>query len=168
MTISKVLTVALSAAFLVTLTTAVSADPVRVPPGQQKFKTFETQSLDFEDLTKEDVRGLLSDHFSNNNGNHFGFRNSLSRLVDGTNNSGNHFGFAEANPNNNGKHLGFSVSSIKPGMRFGLNNPRTKPDNSVSQNPEPTAILLLGSGMAGGAAYVRRRTRKRKQAEQGR
>jgi hypothetical protein len=162
----KVFTVALSVAFLFTLATSVSADPVHVPPGLEKFKVFEVESLDFADFSKADVRGLLSDHFSNNNGNHFGFFNSLSRLVDGTNNSGNHFGFAEANQNNNGKHLGFSVASVKPGMRFGLSNPRNKPDTSVTQNPEPTAILLLGSGLAGGAAYVRRRTRKRKQAQQ--
>ena len=162
-------TAALSVAFLLTLATSVSADPVRVPPGLEKFKLFEVGSLDFADFSKEDIRGLLSEHFSNNNGNHFGFINGLSRLVGETTNSGNHFGFAEANQNNNnGKRVGFSVASTNPGMKFGLSNPRNPPDAAVTQNPEPTAMLLLGTGLAAGAAFVRRRSRKRRQAQQGR
>ena len=163
---TAVSTVAVSAALLFTSASSVSADPVHVPPGLEKFKVFEVESLDFADFSKDDIRGLLSDHFANNNGNHFGFINSLSRLVDGTNNSGNHFGFTDANQNNNGRRVGFSVASNNPGLKLGLSKPPNQPDTSVTENPEPTAILLLGSGLAGGAAFVRRRTRKRRQAQQ--
>jgi hypothetical protein len=159
---SKVLTVALSVAFLFTLASSVSADPVRVPPGQVKFSVFEVQILDLSDLSKADIRGLLSDHFADNNGNHFGFRNMFSDWFVAGN--GRHLGLGVAltNPfaNNNGKHLGFGVASTRPGMRFGLNNPRTSKD-SVTENPEPTGMLLLGTGLAAGAAFLRRRSRKR-------
>src|ERR1043166_5315229 len=42
---------------------------------------------------------------------------------------------------NNGRHLGFSVASFHGGVKFGLSNPRT-PTASVTQNPEPTGMLL--------------------------
>src|SRR5687768_9058489 len=122
----KVLTVALSAAFLFTLASSVNADPVNLPRGLEKFKLFEVASLDFSDLSKADIRGLLSEHFANNNGNHFGFRNSIGGPVDIAENNGNHFGL-----NNNGKRQGFTVAAVRPGLRFGLSNPRN-PNSSVS------------------------------------
>jgi len=61
--------------------------------------------------------------------------------------------------NNNGKHLGFSVASFKQGPRLGIVRPQAPA--SVSQNPEPTAMVLLGTGLAAAAAFVRRKSRKR-------
>ena len=65
--------------------------------------------------------------------------------------------FAEHIENNNGKHLGFSIAAVNRGPRLGIVKP-TSP--SVSQNPEPTAMVLLGTGLAAAAAFARKRSRK--------
>jgi hypothetical protein len=65
--------------------------------------------------------------------------------------------FVEQFQNNNGKHLGFSVASLNRGNKFGL----FKPNNPTTiENPEPAAVLLLGTGLAAVGAYARRRIRK--------
>lgn len=64
--------------------------------------------------------------------------------------------FAEHFANNNGKHLGFSVAAIHGGMKFGLVGPPSAPV-SVSQNPEPASMILLGTGLAAATAFARRR-----------
>lgn len=163
MTKSRVLTVALSVAVLFTLATSVTADPVRVPPGQVKFNLAEVQVLDvLDDIGKADIRSLLSDHFANNNGNHFGFRNLLPELaVNGRRVGSTDGGLSNPFANNNGRHLGFSVDANRGGLGLGLTNSH-KPNTSVTQNPEPTGMLLLGTGLAAGAAFLRRRTRKRR------
>jgi hypothetical protein len=56
--------------------------------------------------------------------------------------------------NNNGKHLGFSVTAVSRGPRLGIVRPQTP---SVSQNPEPTTMLLLGTGLAAVAAFARKK-----------
>lgn len=152
------LMVALSVTFLFTVASSVSADPVHLPPGLEKFKLSEIQALDLSDISDVDIRSLLSDHFANNNGKHLGFINFLRGLTDDRD-------FEFASNNNNGKHLGFSVASFNGGLKFGLANPRRPSDTNITQNPEPTAMLLLGTGLAGAAAFVRRRARKRRQAE---
>lgn len=59
--------------------------------------------------------------------------------------------------NNSGKFLGFSVASITRGPRLGIVKPQSP---SVSQNPEPTAMVLLGTGLAAAAAFARKRSRR--------
>ena len=59
--------------------------------------------------------------------------------------------------NNNGKHLGFSVAAFKHGPQLGIVRPQAP--SSVSQNPEPTTMILLGTGLAAVAGFVRKRRR---------
>jgi PEP-CTERM motif len=67
--------------------------------------------------------------------------------------------YAEHFENNNGKHLGFSMSAVNRGPRLGIVRPVSP---SVSQNPEPTAMVLLGTGLAAVAAFARKKSRKRR------
>ena len=60
--------------------------------------------------------------------------------------------------NNNGKHLGFSMAAVNRGPKLGIVRPTTP---TVTQNPEPTAMVLLGTGLAAVAAVARRKSRKR-------
>jgi hypothetical protein len=60
--------------------------------------------------------------------------------------------------NNNGKHLGFSVIAHRTGP--GLGSKKSQPP-TVSQNPEPTAMVLLGTGLAAAAAIARKKNRRR-------
>lgn len=62
--------------------------------------------------------------------------------------------------NNNGKHLGFSMTSVNRGPKLGIVRPQAPP--SVSENPEPTAMVLLGTGLAAVGAFARRINRKRR------
>lgn len=66
--------------------------------------------------------------------------------------------YAEHFENNNGKHLGFSVTAVNRGPKLGIVKPLSP---SVSQNPEPTAMVLLGTGLAAVAAFARKRSRRR-------
>jgi hypothetical protein len=63
--------------------------------------------------------------------------------------------------NNNGKHLGFSVAAINRGPRLGIVRQGPPPAVQVTQSPEPTAMVLLGTGLAAVAALARRRARSR-------
>ena len=58
---------------------------------------------------------------------------------------------------NNGKHLGFSIAAVRQGPKLGIVRPSSP---TVTENPEPATMLLLGTGWAAvGAAIRRRRTR---------
>ena len=160
----RVLTVAVSAFFLLTVVSSVRADSVH--SGKLDFgvlHTFElpnmtkTEFRDFlvEQIDAADFGGFLAERFEGNNGLHLGLfkadKNENHPVVTGSN----------ASAGNNGKHIGFSVAVFNPGMRFGLVNPRN-PSSSVTQNPEPTGMLLLGTGLAAAAGFARRRARRRK------
>src|SRR5678809_1246547 len=56
--------------------------------------------------------------------------------------------------NNNGRHLGFSMTSVNRGPRLGIVRPPSAAE--VSQNPEPTAMVLLGTGLAAVGAFARK------------
>ena len=62
--------------------------------------------------------------------------------------------------NNNGKHLGFSMTSVNRGPKLGIVRPPATVD--VSQNPEPTAMVLLGTGLAAVGAFARKKNRRRR------
>jgi len=62
--------------------------------------------------------------------------------------------------NNNGKHLGFSMTSVNRGPKLGIVKPQAPAD--VSENPEPTAMMLLGTGLAAAGAFARKLNRKRR------
>ena len=62
--------------------------------------------------------------------------------------------------NNNGKHLGFSMTSVNRGPKLGIVRPPAAIE--VSQNPEPTAMVLLGTGLAAIGAFARKLNRKRR------
>jgi hypothetical protein len=55
---------------------------------------------------------------------------------------------------NHGKHSGFSVAAVRPGLKFGLVK-GAQP--TVTENPEPATMLLLGTGLAAIGAAMRRR-----------
>lgn len=70
--------------------------------------------------------------------------------------------YAEHFENNNGKHLGFSIAAAHRGPRLGIVRPPAPTD--VSQNPEPTAMVLLGTGLAAIAGLARKKKNKKKQS----
>ena len=61
--------------------------------------------------------------------------------------------------NNNGKHLGFSMAAVHQGPKLGIVRPNA-PATAPSQNPEPTAMVLLGTGLAAAAAFARKFNRR--------
>jgi len=61
---------------------------------------------------------------------------------------------------NNGKHLGFSMATAHQGPKAEI--VRTPFAATVTQNPEPTAMVLLGTGLAAAAAFARKVNRRRR------
>ncbi|HET9526358.1 MAG TPA: PEP-CTERM sorting domain-containing protein [Pyrinomonadaceae bacterium] len=142
----RFLTLAVSAVCLIMLVTSARADSVHLPPGLHKLNLPEGETLSLLALDRTDLSAFLSEHFASNNGKHLGFANSIGKQV--------------ASASNNGKHLGFSVAAMKSGVTFGLTPQR--PDINVVENPEPTGMILLGTGLAAIAGYARRRSRRRR------
>lgn len=88
----------------------------------------------------------------------FAERHNLSRIDDQRVETG--YLYTAHFENNNGKHLGFSMAAVRQGPRFSLVNPPSAP--SVTENPEPTAMVLLGTGLAAIGAFARKLNRRRK------
>jgi hypothetical protein len=165
----RFLTFAVSLFLLLTLVSSVRADSVHSAKGLQKSDFGVLHSLDLPTMSRAEFRdfladqldaadfgGFLTERFEGNNGLHLGwFKHEPQSGLTGHNEE---HGSAGAN---NGKHIGFSVAAFNPGMRFGLVNPRHS-SPSVSQNPEPTGMLLLGTGLAAAAGFARRKTRRRR------
>lgn len=148
----RVFTFALSAVFLVALASSARADSVHLPPGLEKFNLPEGEMLSLLNLDQRgDLSGFIAEHFADNNGKHLGFVNSLGKATGFTNNSV---------ATNNGRHVGFSVAALKGGVTFGLTPQR--PDINVVENPEPTGMILLGTGLAAVAGFARKRSRRRR------
>ncbi|HZI62492.1 MAG TPA: PEP-CTERM sorting domain-containing protein [Pyrinomonadaceae bacterium] len=113
----------------------------------------EGHHLNFRDEVRSAVPSLFAEFFEGNNGLHLGLlKNNAQDLVF---------------ENSSGKHLGFSVATANRGNRTGLFRGPTSSGGgsgegggSTIPNPEPTAVLLLGSGLVAAGAYARRRFRK--------
>lgn len=166
----KALTASVSMIFLLTIASSVRADSVH--SAKVDFGVLHTLELpnmsktefrDFlvEQIDASDFGGLLAERFEGNNGLHLGWfiaENNAKQFGAVANNGA--AGSEHGSAGNNGKHIGFSVSVFNPGMKFGLVNPRHA-SPSVSQNPEPTGMLLLGTGLAAVAGFARRSRRRK-------
>ena len=63
--------------------------------------------------------------------------------------------------NNNGKHLGFSMAAIH--QNAGSDEMKAPVITAkVTENPEPTAMVLLGTGLTAAAAFARKLNRRRR------
>ena len=155
MTRSRILTGIVGAVFCLTLVSSARADK-RVDMLLEKLIFAERHNL--TDISIQNVLGNYEyvGHFENNNGKHLGFSKltniDIQRVADTS------YLFAANFENNNGKHRGFSVA-VHRGPTLGIVRPSTP---SVSENPEPTAMVLLGTGLAAAAAFARKLNRRRR------
>ena len=158
MTRSRVLTGIVGAVFCLTLVSSARADRAHGNLALEKLIFAERHNLTDIDLLS--VLGTTYEyvgHFENNNGKHLGFGKLTGIDIQRVEDTG--YLFAGNLENNNGKHRGFSVAVVQ-GPRLGIVRPTT-PAVSVTENPEPTAMVLLGTGLAAAAAFARKLNRKR-------
>ena len=160
MTRSRVLAGIISAVFCLTLVSSARADSSHGNDMQLEKLIF----AQLHNLTNIDIQSLIgtnfvyTGHFENNNGRHLGFGKltdiDIQRAVDTS------YLFAANFENNNGKHHGFSVVPVQQGPK--LVQTFTPAAAAPTQNPEPTAMVLLGTGLAAAAALARKVNRKRR------
>jgi hypothetical protein len=158
---TRTLAACLGVLLLLTLTvSSVRADSFHADDMIMKVKNNEGPNLSFSDEGRAGTIPFFAELFENNNGLHLGLLK---------NDNGLHLGLLKNNAkdfefeNNNGKHLGFSMASTNPGNKFGLFQGPQSPQASAGgtiPNPEPAAVLLLGTGLAAAGAFARKRFRK--------
>jgi len=91
----------------------------------------------------------------------FAQRHNLSDLSDQNIDADTNYLYTAHFEHNNGKHLGFSMASVhKSPQPDEMTTPVTTA--KVTQNPEPTAMVLLGTGLAAAAGLGRKLNRRRK------
>ena len=135
--------------FLLTLTaSSARADSLRSDDMIVKLNNTEGHhNLLFREEVRAKMPDLFAEFFEGNNGLHLGLLK----------NGGQGFEFET----NSGKHLGFSIASTNGGNKFGLfKGPASPGSGATIPNPEPTAVLLLGTGLVAAGAYARKRFRK--------
>ena len=135
--------------FLLTLTaSSARADSLRSDDMIVKLNNSEGHhNLVFREEVRAEMPDLFAEFFEGNNGLHLGLLKNGGQAIEFETNSG--------------KHLGFSVASTNGGNKFGLFKGPAAPGSGASiPNPEPTAVLLLGTGLVAAGAYARKRFRK--------
>ena len=158
MTRSRVLTGIVGAVFCLTLVSSARADRVHGDLRLEKLIFAQRHNLtDFDLQRVVDASYEYVGHFENNNGKHRGFGKLTDIDIQSVRNTS--YLFVAHLENNNGKHRGFSVA-VHQGPRLGIVRPTTPA--SVSENPEPTAMVLLGTGLAAAAGFARKLKRKRR------
>ena len=90
----------------------------------------------------------------------FAERHNLSDLSDQNIDTDIDYLYTAHFEHNNGKHLGFSLASVHNGSKPDI--VRTPLSATVTQNPEPTAMVLLGTGLAAAAGFGRKLNRRRR------
>lgn len=156
MTRPRVLTGIISAVLCLTFVSSARADRAHGNLTLEKLIFAERHLIGIDLQSVLNTNYEYVGHFENNNGKHLGFA-KLTK-VDIQSVAATSYLFAETFENNNGKHRGFSVAAVHRGPRLGIVR---QGDPSVSQNPEPTAMVLLGTGLAAAAAFARKLNRKR-------
>ena len=161
MTRSRVLTGIISAVFCLTLVSSARADRSHDRDLQLEKLIFAQRHLfDIDVQSVLDTNYQYVGHFENNNGHHRGFAKLTS--IDIQSVLATSYLSAAPFENNNGKHRGFSVAAVHQGPRLGIVRPFASAGAAPTQNPEPTAMVLLGTGLAAAAAFARKFNRKRR------